>query len=126
MSFRFQHDQDIRCAVHSDSPRFDADKVFEIPIDINEVILRRLDGEDWKDITDTIRREDSGAREIGIAHNFFTLSGCVRASLAWKNAVDDYCNRHYIKLTSRDRQLLGYSEDVTSEVPQHTENVQTS
>ena len=126
MSFRFQHNRDVRCAVHSDSTSFDAEKVFEIPIDINKVILRRLGGEDWKNITDTIRRDDPGDREIGIAHNFFTLSGCVRASLAWKNAVEDYCKRHHINLNSSERRSLSYPEDVTSEVPQHTGSVPAS
>ena len=49
-----------------------------------------------------------------------------RASLAWKNAVEDYCKRRGVKLDSNDRKRLSYPDDVTSEVSQHNENVQAS
>lgn len=123
MPFRFQHNRDVRCAAHSRSANFDVDRVIEIPINIDDVIARRLTRERWFDIPRTIVRDDS--RPDGISHNYFSCKGCVRASVAWRNAVEDYCNRHNIGLTYDVRALLSYSNGETSEIPRHTENVET-
>ena len=124
MPFRFQHNRDVQCADHSRRTNFDVDSVIEIPINIDDVISRRLDRERWFDIARTIRRDDS--RPDGINHNYFSCRGCVRASVVWRNTVEDYCNRHNIELIDDVQDLLSYSDDETSEIPQHTENVQTS
>ena len=96
MPFEFQHTRGIRCSQHSPQPNFDVDKIYSLQINIDDVIFRSLQGEDW----DTI------CRTVDIGHNWFQCPGCVRASRAWQSAVEDYCCRNHIHLTCEERQLL--------------------